>query len=65
MTEKDVAAALSDVVDETVVAVHKVRDILEGDREKDALERFLAGYAAFHRYSPRYRLNDIFGDQDY
>ena len=65
VTEKDAFSALSDVAEEAVGTVLRVRSILEGEKEKEAWERFMAGYTSWHRYSPRYRLNDVFGDQDY
>lgn len=63
VTGKEVVEVLSDVGDEAATACDKVRAILQG-RERDAWESFVAGYIVFHRYSPRYRLHELFGDED-
>ena len=65
VTEKDVSVALLDVVNEAAATVHKAHVILTGEMEKQAWERFIAGYVAFHRRSPRYQLDELFGDQDF
>ena len=63
MTNKDVASALYDIVDETVVAVNNVRQILIGEKEKKTWEIFINAYLAFHLETPRYRLHEILGDE--
>ncbi|KIP01167.1 hypothetical protein PHLGIDRAFT_80906 [Phlebiopsis gigantea 11061_1 CR5-6] len=63
VTNKDVASALYDIVDETVVATNNVRQILVGEKEKQTWETFINTYLAFHLETPRYRLHEILGDE--
>ncbi|PSS05546.1 hypothetical protein PHLCEN_2v3748 [Hermanssonia centrifuga] len=62
-TNKSVSAALTDTVDEIVAAAQTARRILQGQKEKDVLGRFMAGYAAFHFHSTRYHLKDLMGSE--
>lgn len=57
VTEQDVQMVLSDILDELVSAVDRARGILQGAKEKETWERFLAGWVAFHFFSPRYKLS--------
>ena len=61
VTNKIAHAALLDTVNDTVVAVCNARNILAqaGQREREALEVFITGYAMFHVYCPRYRILDL------
>lgn len=62
VTGRDLIQVISDVTDEAVTACQKVRLILQNKKERDAWESFVAGYVAWHRYTPRYRLNELLGD---
>lgn len=64
VTGKDLTETLSEIVDEAVVACDNVRKILKGTKALEAWESFVAGYAAFHRYTPRYRLKELYGDEE-
>ncbi|GJE97335.1 terpenoid synthase-like protein [Phanerochaete sordida] len=59
VTGKDVSSVLDDILDEVVGAVDRARGILQGEKEKETWERFLAGYVAFHFLSPRYKLAQL------
>ena len=59
VTGKNVEQVLSDILDEVVSAVERARTILQGDKERETWERFLAGYVAFHFLSPRYKLMEL------
>ncbi|KAI0820535.1 Trichodiene synthase-domain-containing protein [Trametes gibbosa] len=61
LTQKTVAEVMSELVDEAVAACDRVRAILQGGKEREAWESFLAGYVAWHRFTPRYRLDEVFG----
>ena len=60
----DVATSLQDITSELVDAVKKTRLILNGGMEKDTWEKFMTGYIAYHKISPRYRLHDLLGNSD-
>ncbi|GJE97336.1 terpenoid synthase-like protein [Phanerochaete sordida] len=60
ITGKDVESALMDTMEDAVNAVNRSRQILQGEKERRAWNSFLAGYAAFHVISPRYRLEKLF-----
>lgn len=64
VTGKTLSEVLSDLLDESVTSVARARVILQGEKEKDTWERFIAGYVAFHFLSPRYRLKELTG-RDY
>ncbi|EKM53549.1 uncharacterized protein PHACADRAFT_125351 [Phanerochaete carnosa HHB-10118-sp] len=59
VTGKDIKTVLSDILDEVVGAVERARNILQGGKERETWERFLAGYVAFHFLSPRYKLAQL------
>ncbi|GJE97337.1 terpenoid synthase-like protein [Phanerochaete sordida] len=59
VTGKDVRDVLEDILNEVVGAVERGRDILQGEKERETWERFLAGYVAFHFLSPRYKLTQL------
>lgn len=59
VTGKDVQTVLLDILEEVIGAVQRARAILQGEREKEIWERFLAGYVAFHFLSPRYKLAQL------
>ncbi|KAH9846555.1 Trichodiene synthase-domain-containing protein [Lenzites betulinus] len=61
ITGKTVGEVLSELVDEAVIACDRVRAILQGEKERQVWESFLAGYVAWHRFTPRYRLDEVFG----
>lgn len=64
VTKRDAATTLRDITNEMIDGITKVRLVLEGQKEKDAWENFMAGYIAYHRLSPRYLLDDVFPDDD-
>lgn len=61
VTGTDAATALRDMTNEMVDAIAKARIVLAGSKERDAWESFMAGYIAYHRLSPRYRLDEVLG----
>ncbi len=63
VTGKTVPEVLSDLLDEAVSSVERARVILQGEKEKETWERFIAGYVAFHFLSPRYRLKELTGSE--
>lgn len=64
VTQKDVNDVLKEVIKEVVKAVERVRSVLNGDKEKEAWDNFVTGYAAFHYATPRYRLTEILSDDN-
>jgi hypothetical protein len=64
VTNKDIKAVLQDILDDVINAVARARLILQGEKEKETWERFLAGYVAFHFLSPRYKLEALTGSTD-
>ncbi|PCH40556.1 terpenoid synthase [Wolfiporia cocos MD-104 SS10] len=50
---------LSEVIDETVVIMQRIRNILGEGEARDAWESFARGWIAFHTSSPRYRLKEL------
>lgn len=63
VTGQTVPAILSGLLQEVVASVDRARVLLKGQMEKDTWERFIAGYVAFHFYSPRYRLIELTGTE--
>ena len=61
VTSKEVQEVLQDILDDVIAAVARARLILQGTKEKETWERFLAGYVAFHFLSPRYKLAALTG----
>ena len=59
VTGRPVAEILPLIADELVEAVDRTRILLRGDREREAWERFMSGFAAFHYFSSRYRLTEL------
>ena len=55
--------ALQEVIDDTVMAVKRVRGILGNGPARAAWENFAAGYIRVHSDNPRYRLKDILGNE--
>ena len=37
----------------------RARAVLEGEKEKETLERFVTGWVVYHFHSPRYRLMEL------
>lgn len=60
---KKITEVLADVLQEVTSSVNRARVLLQGDKEKETWERFIAGYVAFHFYSPRYQLIELTGSQ--
>ena len=56
VTGKDVRVVLLELLEEVVASCHKAREILQGEQEREAWERFLSGYISFHLMTPRYEL---------
>ncbi|KAJ3554930.1 hypothetical protein NM688_g2850 [Phlebia brevispora] len=65
VTGRETNAVLFDVVNDTIEAVKRARDIVQGDAERAAVDAFVAGYTVFHVYSPRYRLLDLMKGSEY
>ena len=61
VTGQTVCEVLSGLLQEVVTSVERARVLLKGAKEKETWEHFLAGYVAFHFYSPRYRLAELTG----
>lgn len=64
VTGKDIRIVLQDILDDVVAAVARARMILQGQKEKEIWEQFLAGYVAFHFLSPRYKLASLTESHD-
>ncbi|PSR71660.1 hypothetical protein PHLCEN_2v12513 [Hermanssonia centrifuga] len=63
-TNKSVIVGLTDTADETLAALQAARSILKGQKEKDAMEQFMVGYAVFHFQSEsRYYLKELTGSE--
>ncbi|PCH34391.1 terpenoid synthase [Wolfiporia cocos MD-104 SS10] len=60
---KSVIHTLQDVINDTVAAVGRIRDVLGEGEARDAFESFAAGYIGVHTETPRYRLKEITGGQ--
>ncbi|KAJ3559858.1 hypothetical protein NM688_g80 [Phlebia brevispora] len=63
VTGKTIPTVLSELLQEVVESVNRARVLLQGEKEKEAWEQFIAGYVAFHFHSPRYRLVELTGSQ--
>jgi hypothetical protein len=61
---KDLETALMDTMEDVIDCVNRGREVLQGEKEKQAWESFLIGYVAFHFISPRYRLEELFKASD-
>ena len=59
VTDKSISTVLTELVSELVESIERARSILKGDKEKEAWERLLAGYVAYHYTTPRYRLAEL------
>ncbi|GJE96507.1 hypothetical protein PsYK624_127040 [Phanerochaete sordida] len=59
ITSRDAHSFVRELLEGLVAAVHAVRGILDGEKERDAWERWLTGYISFHILTPRYRLADL------
>ncbi|KAH9944602.1 isoprenoid synthase domain-containing protein [Amylocystis lapponica] len=59
VSNKTAHETLREVIDETVAAMCRIRDVLGDGEARDAWESFARGYIAFHASSPRYRLQEI------
>lgn len=60
VTGKHAHIVALELLEEVIASVHRVRDILQGEKERDAWERFLTGYVSFHLTTPRYKLMDVY-----
>ncbi|EKM60124.1 uncharacterized protein PHACADRAFT_251020 [Phanerochaete carnosa HHB-10118-sp] len=60
VTSKDLEATLMDTLEDAVDAVNRGREILQGEKERQAWESHVMGYVAFHFISPRYKLKELF-----
>jgi hypothetical protein len=47
-----------------IASIERARTILKGDKEKEAWERLLEGYVAYHYMTPRYKLEELLSDGD-
>ena len=61
---KDLEAALMDTMEDVIDCVNRGREVLQGEKEKQAWESFVVGYAVFHFISPRYKLEELFNASD-
>lgn len=59
MEKKSHEETLRDVVNETVAAVKRIRNVLGEGEAREAWESFAGGYLTFHAASPRYHLEDL------
>ncbi len=62
-TDTSASTELTDMVDAIVGAVHAARSILKGQKDKETLQRWLVGFAAFHFQTARYRLKELTGSE--
>lgn len=62
VTDRGIAGALLDTVDEAVASVKNIRAVLEGTKELQACEAAMEGYVIWHRFEKRYKLAEVFGD---
>ena len=60
---KTIPEVLSDILQEVITSVNRARTLLRGEKEKETWEKFIAGYVAFHFYSPRYKLIELTGSE--
>ena len=51
--------ALRICIEEAVVTAQNVREMLGSGKARDAWERFVKGYLAYHILNPRYRLKEV------
>ncbi|GJE96486.1 hypothetical protein PsYK624_126830 [Phanerochaete sordida] len=58
VTGKDTHTVVRELLEDVVASVHSARAILEGE-EREAWERFMAGYISFHLVTPRYKLASL------
>ncbi|KAI0927893.1 terpene cyclase [Taiwanofungus camphoratus] len=63
VTGRSALETLREVINDTVVAMGRIRAILGEGEARDAWESFAKGYISSHFVNPRYRLRDVFGDQ--
>ena len=63
VTNKSITTVLTELVDEIVQSIERARSILKGEKEKEAWERLLSGYVAYHYTTPRYRLAELLGEE--
>ena len=63
VTGQDVSEVTLWLVQQIANSVNRARSLLRGEKEKQCWERFIAGYAAFHFSSSRYRLTELTGSQ--
>ncbi|KAI0090570.1 isoprenoid synthase domain-containing protein [Irpex rosettiformis] len=59
VTNKSISTVLTELVNELVESIERARSILKGEKEKEAWERLLAGYVAYHYTTPRYKLVEL------
>ncbi|GJE96504.1 hypothetical protein PsYK624_127010 [Phanerochaete sordida] len=63
VTGQDPRVVVQELADKAVACIHNVRDILEGEKEREAWESFLAGYLCLHLTAPRYHMGRLLGDE--
>ena len=61
--QRSLADVLAEIVEDCVAAMVKARYKLQGDKERDVFEHFIAGSIQFHLICPRYKLKDLLGSQ--
>ena len=54
---------LREVIDEVVAATERIHAVLGTGPARDAWDSFEAGYIQFHFGDPRYRLQEVFGNE--
>lgn len=65
ITKKSLRDTLSEVVEEVVAAVDRVRKHLGEGPARDAWDSFESGYISFHINNPRYKLAEVLGAGQY
>ncbi|EKM53563.1 uncharacterized protein PHACADRAFT_211240 [Phanerochaete carnosa HHB-10118-sp] len=60
VTSKDIEATLMATLEGAVDAVNRGREILQGEKERQAWESHVVVYVVFHFMTPRYRLEEQF-----
>ena len=64
MTGVDTVTSLKEITGEMIDAIAKTRTILDSKVERRTYEGFMAGYLAYHRFSSRYRLEEVWKSAD-
>jgi hypothetical protein len=63
VTNQPLDVVLNDVVDEVRVIIDDVASMLKGNKERETWDMLVKGYVAWHYLSPRYKLQDLLGNE--